>query len=261
MTRIAQIMFVFLATSLFGFPGTTTRADTLFSNTIQVGIERFACGQKQWDGDLLQQAFTQFEQAADEAPDSFSANYLKGLSAFYLVLFHQDHNHDLASAYRSIAMDSLSRATQLDGALPEPYAILAVLTGMQIAEAPLTAIWRGRKAGRYQDEALQRDPENARSFYLAGVSYFKAPAPFGSDKKALANLLRAEALFQKDLESEETNHTPETVFTDWGYDHCLLFLGHVFRKQGHQAKANEYYHKAIAVNPGLRVHLIEFMKE
>ena len=170
MKRFAQIMFACFAVLLFSLPIQTTRAGTPFSNTIQQGIKCFAAGHKKWDGDLLQQAFTQFKQAAKEDPNSFSANYLTGLSAFYLVLFHQGDNHDLSVTYQTVASESLRRAIKLDDKLPEPYAMLAVLTGMQIANAPLTAIWRGRKVGRYQDEALERGPENARSFYLSGCS-------------------------------------------------------------------------------------------
>jgi tetratricopeptide (TPR) repeat protein len=148
------------------------------------------------------------------------------------------------------AMTPLERAVERDEADAETYALLSVLTGIEIARKPVFAPMLGPRFLRHKKAAIDKGPENPRVHYLLGTSYYHGPDMLGGKEKALEAFLKAETLFAKQLQDPGGSTQPL-----WGRSSCLTFIGKTYAHMGQVARAKEYYDKALSINPNDKLAL------
>jgi tetratricopeptide (TPR) repeat protein len=117
------------------------------------------------------------------------------------------------------------------------------------------AVWLGRRVMNEQAKALEFGPTNPRVQYLLGMSHYHAPAMWGGKSEALACLLKAEKLF-----AAEAEQPPVPIAPRWGRSNCLAFIGKTYDALGKPAEAEEYFRKALKVNPHDKLALSELEK-
>jgi len=153
-------------------------------------------------------------------------------------------DQDAVSRHMAQAVKVLRQALELRPDDSETHALLSTVYGLQIADSPASALWRGPKVLRHRRLALASNPRNPRMYYLQGMSAFHAPGFFGGEKKALDLLLKAEALFE-----DPPSGPRDPIAPTWGYDNCLVFIGACYLELGDTNAAEAYYGKALSVNP------------
>jgi tetratricopeptide (TPR) repeat protein len=218
-------------------------------STLQGGIDELNRGYDEWNGERFDRAAEIFEVAIAQEPDNNLPYYWKGVAQFHLVLFYygdEEQPKDKKKVKASIegALATLEQAVALNADDSESYALLAVITGMKIAEKPVSAVWLGSKVMKYKKQALESDPENPRVHYLTGTSYYHAPGILGGREKSLEHFLKAEELYEREIRANKGPLQPQ-----WGYSTCLAFTAKVYVKAGDAEQGEAYFQKALTVNP------------
>ena len=218
-------------------------------SSLQVGIDELNHGYDEWNGERFHRAAEIFEGMIVREPDNYLPYYWKGVAQFHMILFYygdEDQPKDKEKVKASIkgALAALEHAVALNADDSESYALLGVITGMKIAEKPISALWLGSKVMKYKKQALASDPENPRVHYLTGTSYYHAPGILGGREKSLEHFLKAEELYEREIHSNKGPLQPQ-----WGYSTCLAFTAKVYVKAGDVERAEEYFTKALRVNP------------
>lgn len=123
-----------------------------------------------------------------------------------------------------------------------PYALLIL---SQVHQARITGMMsgmrHGRRAGELLEQAVTSGPENPHVIYHKGISQLMAPGPFGDRDAARRRLREAVAMFEGALDEEPFA---------WGYAEALAFLGLALARDDDEARAAEYYERALQIEPG-----------
>lgn len=123
-----------------------------------------------------------------------------------------------------------------------PYALLIL---SQVHQARITGMMsgmrHGRRAGELLEQAVTSGPENPHVIYHKGITHLMAPGPFGDRDAARRRLREAVAMFESALEEEPFA---------WGYAEALAFLGLALARDDDEARAEEYYERALQIEPG-----------
>lgn len=129
--------------------------------------------------------------------------------------------------------------------IPESYALLSSVYGMQIAVARVPMIegmMLGPKTGAQMEKAVAAGPNNPRVWVMKGIGAFHTPAMFGGGlDEAEQHLTKALALFDNDR--------PSSPLPDWGRADAHIWLGQVYQKQGKLDAARAQYDSAQALQP------------
>jgi tetratricopeptide (TPR) repeat protein len=218
-------------------------------SSLQGGIDEFNRGYDEWNVERFLRAAEIFGGAIEQGPDNYLPYYWKGVAQFHMILFYygdgeQPKDKEKVKASIEAALATLEQAVALNANDSESYALLGVITGMKIAEKPVSAVWLGSKVMKYKKQALKSDPENPRVHYLTGTSYYHAPGILGGRGKSLEHFLKAEELYEREISAKKDPLQPQ-----WGYSTCLAFTAKVYVKTGDLERGEEYFRKALRVNP------------
>ena len=129
--------------------------------------------------------------------------------------------------------------------IPETYAILASVYGMQIGTSRLGMIAGmrlGPKANEMMARAVETGPRNPRVWVMRGISAFNTPGAFGG------GIDKAETYLKKAVELFSTERAAPTL-PAWGRADAHVWLGQVYAKQGKRDAARAEYQAALALQP------------
>lgn len=217
------------------------------SNELSHAVGIFTNAYATWDHAGFVTAMLAFEAAGTAAPTSALAHYWLGTAAFHAALSRASSAEAGANDPAARAMAALETALRLAPDDPECHALLSSLVGLQIAAAPLSAVWRGPRVSRHRQAALRLGSDNPRVHYLVGSGYYHAPGRLRDRQQALQCFLRAETLFE-----QEQRATRAACQPGWGYDSCLVFIADIYAAAGDGLQARAYYEKALRANPANR---------
>lgn len=123
-----------------------------------------------------------------------------------------------------------------------PYALLIL---SQVHQARITGMMsgmrHGRRAGELLEQAVTSGPENPHVIYHQGITDLMAPGPFGDRDAARRRLREAVAMFESASDDEPFA---------WGYAEALAYLGLALARDDDEARAEEYYERALQIEPG-----------
>jgi tetratricopeptide (TPR) repeat protein len=221
------------------------------TNPLMTGVGAFRSAFDDWSYEGFVAAAEQCAAVAQVAPTSFPAFYWQGVADFHAVLWcGKPERGELRtrSAQRTQrlerARNAFEEGLRLKPDDPECHALLSALLGIQIADHPATAVWRGPQVLRHQRLALLNGPDNPRVHYLIGSGYYHAPGLLGDRKQALVHFLKAEGLFEKEAATAGDPLQPR-----WGRSSCLTFTGRLYEEAGDRDKAVTCYRNALEANP------------
>jgi tetratricopeptide (TPR) repeat protein len=245
MNRCALLVFFWGLLTLAG-PGLVA-AEGSTTGLVQ-GVTAFNSAFDAWSYEGFVDAAGIFAAEAQANPTSSLAFYWQGVADFHAVLWCGRQEgavaRNRAEMRLQLARKSFEAALLLKPNDAECHALLSALMGMQIAQHPSSAVWRGPSVLRHQRLALRNGPDNPRVHYLIGCGYYHAPSLLGDRQKALAHFIKAEPLFD-----EEAAKPPVPIQPLWGRSSCLTFMGKLYEEAGDQARAEQYFQKALKANP------------
>lgn len=146
-----------------------------------------------------------------------------------------------ADSLRSAARVALERSLATVP-LGESYAILALLTGLEIGRRPWKGVWLGWRWSAELGRAAELAPDNPRVALMAGVAAYHAPGAFGGGlDRAERHLAAAIEAFVRD--SARAPHPA------WGRAEAHVWLGRVRERQGRTSEARDLYAEALEISP------------
>jgi len=139
------------------------------------------------------------------------------------------------------ALEPLARGATI----PETYAVLSSVYGMQIATSRvsmLAGIRLGPKATEQMTRAIETGARNPRVWVLRGIGAFNTPSSFGG------GIGKAEAYLKKGVELFATDNAAGPL-PSWGRADAHVWLGQIYAKQGKREAARAEYQAALALQP------------
>jgi tetratricopeptide (TPR) repeat protein len=247
------------------FPGTSAMLKLLLAAAISApchaaprtnelvgAVETFRVAYFAWDADGLQDAADRTAALCRRNPRWAPAQYWCAVCEFHLALQAAERkdgaSRKAAAGHLDRAETCLERLLELDPGHGEAHALLGAVQGMRIAGNRLSAVWRGPAVKRHQGRALKLAGGNPRVHYLAGCSFFHAPALLGGRRKGLKHFHAAEKLY-----AAEQAATPHPLAPRWGRSSCYAFLGKTYEDEGKRERAVDYYRRCLAINPRNRI--------
>jgi len=241
-TRVSRLAIIALLVA-------AAQAAADLQEDIEAGLRQFRVGYHAWDREALASAEDTFEAACARHPREYAVHYWLGTVRFHMLL-HRSGDLDQPMEdpeFRHLTRDAskpLETATRLNAADSEAHAMLGTITGMRIGRNRKRALWLGPALMRHRSHALRHGARNPRTQYLVGAGYLHGPGYLGGPAKGLPFLLKAEELYEEESKAERESTAPA-----WGRDHCLVFIGEVFRGMGEPDRSEVYFRKALEVNP------------
>lgn len=182
-----------------------------------------------------------FESAAESAGDEALALHYLGYARYRLAEQVPADSGDLRRRLRAGAREALEGSVSR-AAMAESYALLAILTGIEMGDRPMAAMFLWRRWREELGRASELGPENPRVALLAAIGAFHAPAAFGGgSSRAEREILRA-----IELAAAETARPPAPR---WGAAEALFWLGRVRERQQRRDEARDAYRRAVALEP------------
>jgi tetratricopeptide (TPR) repeat protein len=174
-------------------------------------------------------------------PDDPWLLHYRGLALYREATVRQGRERKEVAQYLEEAETTLERsAAKLK--LPETYALLGSVIGMQIGSNPIKGMTHGPRADAALDKAIELGPNNPRVWLLHGIGTKFRPKLFGGgNARAEQHLRKAIALFDQDR--------PAPVAPRWGRDEAWLWLGQVLEEERRWEEARQAYETALALAP------------
>ncbi len=214
-------------------------ADT--TNLTATGVAEFTAAYQSWSGDGFAKAAGTFAAA----PVSSTNQYWRGVAEFHRLLWWlgETNRTETAKALET-TVATLQRAVQLDPQNGESRALLSTTYGLSIALNPARAAWLGPRVLDQEKQARKLSPNNPRVLYLAGMNRYYGPSLMGGKDDGLKLLLSAEQRFAAEAGNPHAPTEPR-----WGHSTCLVYIGKTYDALGKSAEAEEYFRKALKLNP------------
>lgn len=197
------------------------------------GIGLFRAGYREWSAEKMESALRVLARSTEDA----GSLYWQLVAQFHLILCRNSEDPTpVIRVFEEVVSQNSKDA--------EFSMMLAVLYGRQIAARPIRAIWLGRKISVLRQAALRYGADNPRVQMLAGVSWMKAPRPFGDRGTAAVHLRKAGALFDAERLADCSFREP-----CWGAAECYTLLGDLLAAEEASGAARDFYQEALQVNP------------
>lgn len=211
------------------------------TNLTATGVAEFTAAYQAWDGAGFAKAAATFASATNQ--------YWRGTVEFHRLLFLLGRpttktNRQESAKTLEAAVTALQRAVQLDPGHGESHAVLSTVYGLSIGANPARALWLSKPVMDHEKLARKLSPASPRVFYLAGMNRYYGPALLGGKSEGLKLLLAAEKLFEA-----EAGKPAGPVEPRWGRSTCLVYIGKTYDALGKPAEAEEYFRKALTLNP------------
>lgn len=237
------LIFVSIALSL----GSERQTDSLYltGEKIKEAKELMKKGLDTWDSEMMKKARDRFlGLLAKEKRENLYLLYYVALCDYRLATYYiASEETDKAETYTKESQRYLERAMEMDPDFGELDALYASALGFEIALHQEKAMSLGFQIFQYFGRALQKSPDNPRVHLLKGVSDLFTPEQFGGGPDAaIKTLSKCIALFEKE-------EIKDPVKPSWGKDEAYTFLGTAHNQKGEREKAEEFFRKALEVNP------------
>jgi tetratricopeptide (TPR) repeat protein len=226
--------------------GAQTAGTVGMIDSIRVAIEN---ANELADVPALENTIATTERAiAGSASDSAAASLLRHYHAYALyragTLVLGRDGSGKARPYFDRAAEELESLTK-GKTIPESFALLSAVYGMQIASAKIQMIAGmklGPKSSSMSAKAMELAPKNPRVYLIRGIGAFNTPSAVGGGMdKAETDLKKAIELFASD--------NPAPPLPKWGLADAHIWLGRVYVNRHQTDSARAEYQAALTIQP------------
>lgn len=220
-------------------PTDTTTADSLLFRAktfIDEGADRGSL-------DSLKQARALATQATGDSARRALAHYYAALADYRIAnQFYQD-NEDHRESLIKDAVGHLKRATEVDAAMADAWALLAGCYGQLMGMNPMQSMSLGPKSEKAMTKAKELAPANPRVWIIDGTSDFYTPSMFGGDKE------RALEKFKKATRLAEEASKNDPLAPSWGHADAHAWVGIAQLDAERYDDARSAFETALEINP------------
>lgn len=198
-----------------------------------------------WDPELMKKARVRLLGIlAKEKQESLYLLYYIALCDFRLTNYYiASAEMDKAETYTKESQRYLEKAMQIDPDFGELDALYASVLGFEIALSQEKAMSLGFQIFQYFAKAFEKSPDNPRVHFLKGVSDLFTPEQYGGGPEAAIKTLRkCVGLFEKE-------EVKDPLKPSWGKEEAYTFLGMAHKQKGETEQTEEYFKKALDINP------------
>jgi tetratricopeptide (TPR) repeat protein len=221
------------------------KIDTSVAQRIKQAKELMKKGVDTWDPELMKKARDSLlGLLAKEKQESLYLLYYIALCDFRLTNYYiASTEMDKAETYTKESQRYLEKAMQIDSDFGELDALYASVLGFEIALHQEKAMSLGFQIFQYFGKAFEKSPDNPRVHFLKGVSDLFTPEQFGGGPDAAIKTL------SKCIELFEKEEIKDPVKPSWGKEEAYTFLGMAHNQKGEAEQAEEFFSKALEINP------------
>ena len=192
------------------------------------------------DARALQASRTDLEALTGDGEHAALAAYFLGYAGFRLAQLAIDANPDAAAGDLDACIESAGDTLDLEPAMAEAHALIAVCQGMRAELSPITGVLDSRAAAGHLRKARELEPDNPRIELLATIGlYRKAPA---GDPQVAAGFEQALRLFAREKR-------PRAGWPEWGLAEAHACLGSVYLANGDTMRARNELEHALLIAP------------
>lgn len=193
------------------------------------------------DADGVLAARALIDRALTRFPDDPWLLHYRGFALYREATVRQGRERQEVLQYLEEAETTLAKsAAKLK--LPETYALLGSVIGMQIGSNPIKGMTHGPRSDGAMEKALELGPNNPRVWLLNGIGAMFRPKLFGGgNERAEQHLRKAIALFDEDR--------PAPPAPRWGKEEAWLWLGQMLEDEKRWDEAKRAYETALAIAP------------
>jgi tetratricopeptide (TPR) repeat protein len=226
------------------------------TNLTATGVAEFTAAYQAWDGT----GFAKSAKTLAAVPESSTNQYWRGVVEFHRLLWllgekTTTNRQETAKALEA-TVSALRRAVQLDSSRGESHALLSTAYGLSIGMQPARAMWLGPRLLDQEKQARKLSPDSPRVLYLLGMNRYYGPSLLGGKSEGLKLLLAAEKLFEAEAGKAGGPFEPR-----WGRSTCLVYIGKTYETLGKPAEAEEFFRKALKLNPQDKLAKSELEKQ
>jgi len=221
------------------------KIDTSVAQKIKQAKELMKKGVDTWDPELMKKARASLlGLLAKEKQESLYLLYYIALCDFRLTNYYlASAETDKAETYTKESQRYLEKAMQIDPNFGELDALYASALGFEIALHQEKAMSLGFQIFQYFGKAIEKSPDNPRVHFLKGVSDLFTPEQFGGGPDAAIKTLT------KCVEFFEKEDVKNPLKPSWGKEEAYTFLGMAHKQKGETKQTEEYFKKALEINP------------
>ncbi|MGB0522884.1 MAG: hypothetical protein ACPGJS_07980 [Flammeovirgaceae bacterium] len=182
-----------------------------------------------WAGDA-----SSLEKLVDDLSKQTTTNqaktYWEAYANYRLAIFYSAYDKTAKSkAKTNRAIELLEEIKKKNS---EDYALLSCLMGFSIQFSPMTAAFKGPKAGRYAQKSIHLNDNNLRGHYSVAMNDFYTPKMFGGGDVTEEHLKKSLNLKHK---SEKEAHAPT-----WGKNEVYELLVRFYIREEKTDEAKMY---------------------
>jgi len=213
-------------------------------------------GVNTWNAEKMKQAKDIFlNLLMMEESEKIYFHYYIALCDYRLATFFITQNATAETGeHTKNGLKHLEEAMKLDPSWGEPFALYASMLGYEIALDPAKGMTLGFKIFDYFGKAFEKESDNPRINLMKGLSDLFTPEQYGGGADvAIKSLTKSVGLFEKEK-------VDNPIKPSWGKDEAYTFLGMAYNQKGDVKKAEEFFKKALDVNPELGLTREELKK-
>ncbi len=236
MRRILSSLLILAAATAASTPARAAGTLAAERTALQAAVDR-------GESAAILAARARFEAAAAADPKAAAPRYWVALADWRALPLVWGQDQVQA---RRLAKDGLQRideALKLDPKQGGAYALKAALQGLSIGLDPGTMMTLGPDSEANFQRARELAGSDPRVWLLDGIGTLNKPAAFGGGvESALERFQRAQELFAAAPADSAGPY-------GWGRDDAFVWAGRAEMSRQGDARAIEFYRKALAVNP------------
>ena len=171
------------------------------------------------------------------------AHYYTALADFRMINQLPEDDEEQREQVTKDAISHLKRATEVDSAMADAWALLSGCYGQMMGMNPMQGMSLGPRANEAMEKAKQFGADHPRVWIVDGTSDFYTPSMFGGDKeRALKKIKKAARL-------AEQESPDDPLMPSWGHAEAHTWIGIAHMEAERYAKARTAFETALDLNP------------
>jgi tetratricopeptide (TPR) repeat protein len=193
--------------------------------------------------DSLKHARALAVQATGTSDRQALAHYYAALAGYRIANQLPEDAEERRETHIEDAISHLKRATDVDSAMADAWALLAGSYGQMMGMNPMQGMTLSSDADEARARAKELAPKNPRVWIIDGTSDFFTPSMFGGDTE------RALEKFEKAAQLAEQESIEDPLAPSWGHAEAYAWIGLAHMEAERYADARSAFQTALDLDP------------